>query len=178
MKFIEALKLRSKLSFLFFLITFGLISVSILGFIQLNRMKENIDNLYFGSLVPVTELNSIIQTYSNDLSNIVYKSARLETSSEETSREIIKSIDFINTKWKTYESHFKRDEELQYLGYVEVEIAKTNHYFERLAQLAKENTPFDRVNIDVLEKKIAYIHGVIKKLLKYEEDIAYYERKY
>ena len=54
MKFIEALKLRSKLLFLFVLITLGLISIGIVGYTNMNSMKKNIDAVYFGSLVPVT----------------------------------------------------------------------------------------------------------------------------
>ena len=40
MKFIEALKLRSKLFFLFILITLGLVSVGVMGFTHINAMKK------------------------------------------------------------------------------------------------------------------------------------------
>nr|MDA3908088.1 MCP four helix bundle domain-containing protein [Sulfurimonas sp.] len=63
MQFIEALKLRSKLFFLFMLITMGLILIGIMGYLNINSMKKNLDSLYFGSLVPVTELNEILQIY-------------------------------------------------------------------------------------------------------------------
>ena len=55
MHFIEALKLRSKLFFLFILVTIGLIMVGVMGAVNINSMKKNLDSLYFGSLVPVTE---------------------------------------------------------------------------------------------------------------------------
>ena len=69
MKFIEALKLKSKLFFLFILITIGLIILAVMGTININSMKKNVDSLYFGSLVPVTELNKIVQIYHGDLLN-------------------------------------------------------------------------------------------------------------
>ena len=40
MQFIEALKLRSKLFFLFILITIGLFSIGIMGAININKMKK------------------------------------------------------------------------------------------------------------------------------------------
>lgn len=39
MQFVEALKLKNKLFFLFMLITVGLISIGVLGSIYLNSMK-------------------------------------------------------------------------------------------------------------------------------------------
>ena len=177
MQFIEALKLRSKLFFLFVLITVGLLSVGVMGTIHLNSMKKNIDGLYFGSLVPVTELNEIIQTYHEGLASSVYKAYRLEISPSQTSSEIESSLKYINKKWKNYESHFKRDYERDYLEYTAQEIQKTNHYFLQIYKAAKNGQDMSKVNINQLEKKVSLIHSVIQKLIKYEVDVANYERK-
>ena len=177
MQFIEALKLRHKLFFLFILITMGLISVGVIGSMHLNSMKKNIDKLYFGSLVPVTELNEIIQIYHNGLANSVYKASRLEISPSQTSLEIQHSIKEIRKKWKSYESHFKRDEELDYLGYTTLEIKRTNEYFLKIYKVAKGGKDLTRIKLSILEKKVSYIHNVIQKLIKYEVDVAHYERK-
>ncbi len=177
MQFIEALKLRNKLFFLFILITMGLISVGVIGSMHLNSMKKNIDKLYFGSLVPVTELNEIIQIYHNGLANSVYKASRLEISPSQTSLEIQHAIKEIRKKWKSYESHFKRDEELNYIGYTTLEIKHTNEYFLKIYKVAKEGKDLTRIKLSILEKKVSYIHNVIQKLIKYEVDVAHYERK-
>ncbi|SFV60813.1 diguanylate cyclase (GGDEF domain) with PAS/PAC sensor [hydrothermal vent metagenome] len=177
MQFIEALKLRNKLFFLFILITMGLISVGVIGSMHLNSMKKNIDKLYFGSLVPVTELNEIIQIYHNGLANSVYKASRLEISPSQTSLEIQHAIEEIRKKWKSYESHFKRNEELDYLGYTTLEIKHTNEYFLKIYKVAKEGKDLTRIKLSILEKKVSYIHNVIQKLIKYEVDVAHYERK-
>ena len=126
MQFIEALKLRSKLFFLFILITIGLFSIGIIGAININSMKKNLDALYFGSLVPVTELNELLQTYHKGLASSLYKSKHGEISSSQISNELEHSLNKINQLWKTYESHFKRDEELQYVEYVALEIKVVN----------------------------------------------------
>ncbi|MDF1882698.1 diguanylate cyclase [Sulfurimonas sp. SAG-AH-194-C21] len=177
MQFIEALKLRNKLFFLFILITMGLISVGIIGSMHLNSMKKNIDKLYFGSLVPVTELNEIIQIYHNGLASSVYKASRLEISPSQSSFEIQYSIKEIRKKWKAYESHFKRDDELDYLGYVALEIKHANEYFLKIYKVAKEGKDLTRINLSLLEKKVSYIHNIIQKLIKYEVDVAHYERR-
>ncbi len=177
MQFIEALKLRSKLFFLFILITVGLISAGIIGSMHLNSMKKNIDRLYFGSLVPVTELNEIIQIYHNGLASSVYKASRLEISPSQSSSEIKHALQEINNKWKSYESHFKRDDELEYLGYAALEITHTNEYFLKIYRVAKEGKDLSKINLSNLERKVSYIHNIIQKLIKYEVDVAHYERK-
>ena len=177
MQFIEALKLRNKLFFLFILITMGLISIGIIGSMHLNSMKKNIDKLYFGSLVPVTELNEIIQIYHNGLASSVYKASRLTISPSQSSLEIEHSIKEIRKKWKSYESHFKRDAELEYLEYTALEIKHTNEYFLRIYKAAKEGKDLTRINLSILERKVSYIHNIIQKLIKYEVDVAHYERK-
>ena len=165
MKFIEALKLRSKLLFLFILVTLGLIVIAIIGTININEMKKNIDSLYFGSLVPVTELNEIIQIYDGELPAVVFKAKSSEINSDEAYSKIKNSISKIENIWKSYESHFKRDEELQYVEYVSLEINNTNLYFQKLLKYAKDEKKFKKVSITLLEKKIRHIHQTIKKLI-------------
>jgi|GEM_PF-344843 len=177
MQFIEALKLRSKLFFLFILITVGLLAVGVVGTLHINAMKKNIDNLYFGSLVPVTELNDIILTYNSGLSGSVYKAVREEQSPAETLLKIQNSLENIETKWFTYASHFKRDDELEYVNYVATEIENTNRYFEKIVTLVQQGKSLNALNVKILQKKVSFINSVIQRLIKYEVSIAEYERK-
>ncbi len=176
MQFIEALKLRSKLFFLFLLITMGLVLVGVIGSINLNSMKKNLDSLYFGSLVPVTELNEILQVYHVDIANTIYKAKNSEISSFQTSSHIQNAILNIGVQWKNYVTHFKRDEELQYVEYAAVEIKKTNAYFKNILDLYKDENSYRDISIDEFNKHILHIHEIIKKLINYESDIAKYER--
>lgn len=177
MKFIEALKLRSKLLFLFLLVTIGLVLVSIVGAINMNAMKKNIDSLYFGSLVPVTELSEILHIYNGDLPSIIYKAKSDNIASSQISSQINNSIKTIEQKWQSYQSHFKRDEELQYVEYVFLEISSINKYFLKIVKLNEKGTPLKNISSEILEKKISHIYLIIKKLIKYEIDVARYERK-
>ncbi len=177
MQLIEAFKLRSKLSFLFILITFGLISIVIMGRLHIEAMKKNIDNVYFGSLVPVTELNEIVQTYNNRLFNTIYQSKRQEITPTQTTHEIHSDLKYIENKWKIYESHFKRDNEKKYDIYVGLEIKNINNYFTRIYRVTKNGRDLKALNINILERKIALINTVLEKLIHYEVDMASYERK-
>ncbi len=177
MHFIEALKLKSKLFFLFLLITIGLVSVGIMGSLNINAMKKNIDAVYFGSLVPVAELNEILQTYHTGLSSTIYQGRHEEISSSQISTQIENALLKINKIWSKYESHFKRDEELQYVEYVASEILAINNYFYRLLKASSEGKSMQLVSVNNLQKYVSHIDSVIQKLIKYELDVAKYERK-
>ena len=177
MQFIEALKLKSKLFFLFIFITLGLIAVGIMGAINIDSMKKNQDSLYFGSLIPVTELNEILETYHSGLATTLYKAKGFEISPSQISSELELSMKKINKIWKKYESHYKMQEELQYVNYVASEIKNTNRYFTKMLAVSRQNIDMSNLSLLLLEKKVSQIHLVIQKLINYEVDIASYERK-
>ena len=177
MKFIEALKLKSKLFFLFILITMALVVIGFMGSIYIQSMKKNMDALYFGSLVPVTELNEIINTYNINLSGTVYKASRGEVSPSEVSSNLENALFSIKRKWKTYESHFKREEEMQYVSYASKEIKSVNFYFSRVLQAVLNGKDLKNISIKNLEKNIEHVNRVIQKLIRYEVKVARYERK-
>jgi len=177
MQFIETLRLQSRLFFLFILITMGLIAVGVLGTMHINAMKKNIDALYFGSLVPVIEINDIIQIYNNELSNAIHKSVRDELTPDEILLQIMQSVKKTDKIYASYMSHFKRKHEIEYSEYVAAEIEATNSYFMQIYTLVREGKNLKKLNINLLEKKVSAINLILQKLIKYEVDVAYYERQ-
>ncbi|MDD2790904.1 MAG: diguanylate cyclase [Sulfurimonas sp.] len=177
MHFIEALKLKSKLFFLFLFITLGLIVIGILGAMNTSSMKKNLDALYFGSLIPVTELNEILQTYHNGLANNIYFARDMRMSPSELFSQTQNATFKINTLWQSYEKHFKRDNEVQYVEYTAHEIEIINNYFTQLSNAAMNGGNMGKVSLSTLEYKISRIHNVVQKLISYEVKIAQYERK-
>jgi len=177
MQFIEALKLRSKLFFLFIMITIGLVGVGIIGAINIDSMKKNIDSLYFGSLVPVTELNEIVRTYHSGLAATLYKAKNGEMSSQEATSNLENSLKKINKQWKNYEDHFKRDEELEYVEYVSYEIKTVNKHFLKLLGNFRSNFDASKISMSTTEKYVFHISNVLQKLINYEVEIAQYGRK-
>lgn len=176
MQVIKRLKLKNKLFFLFLLITFGLLSIGVLGVMHIESMKKNADGLYFGSLVPITELDTILQNYNSTLTRAIYKAHRLEASHDETILIIQNSLKEIQKKWKNYESHFKHEEELEYIEYVSLEMKSINQYFLQIIQVAKEGKNLHNLNVNILEKKVSFISSVIQKLINYEVNVATHER--
>lgn len=177
MQFIETLRLRSKLFFLFLLISFGLIVIGVMGALNINAMKKNIDSVYFGSLVPVTELNEILQTYHNTLANSIYLSKESQMSPSELSSQIQNATFKINNLWDSYEHHFKRDDELQYVEYTSHEVELINEYFNILSTAAMNGSDMSKTSLNTLEHKVSHVHNVIQKLISYEMKIAQYERR-
>ena len=107
----------------------------------------------------------------------VQKATRYEISSSQTASSIEKSLLKIEKIWKEYESHFKRDDELQYLEYATLEIQATNSYFIRILKASLKEVDLSKLSLTVLEKKVSHIDLVIQKLINYEVNIANYERK-
>ena len=177
MKFIEILKLKNKLFFLFFLITLGLISIGAMGTTYVNAMKKNIDALYFGSLIPVTELTDILHDYSNTLALTLYKASRGTISESEVYENMQNALDDIDKKWKSYKSHYKGEDELEYLEYADMELVATQHYFKKIMKLARDDSALRRLSMITLEKNLTTIEQVIQRLLTYEVDVAHYERQ-
>ena len=177
MQFIEALKLKSKLFFLFLLITVGLVTVGVMGTMNINAMKKNMDALYFGSLVPVTELNDVMHTYTSSLSRTVYKSSRHEISPSSIASEIENALFNVNVKWKSYVSHYKREDELQYVDYASLEIESANSYFRLILKAALDGKDLSSISINQLEKRVEHVASVVQKLITYEVSVAQYERK-
>lgn len=177
MNFIETLKLKSKLLFIFVIITIGLIIVGVVGALNLKSMKKNLDSLYFGSLVPVTELSKIIQTYHGTLASTLHKAKDSQISPPEINSRIKDAIGIIEEEWKKYELHFKRDYELSYVAYAAAEIKSTNNYFMGAIESIENGSDVRTLSLSSLEKKISHIHQVINKLITYEVDLAKHERK-
>lgn len=176
MQFIESITLKTKLLLLFILITLGLFSIAILGYLNINSMKKNIDSLYFGSLIPVTELNDIVQVYNENIYFTIHNKKN-EMNPLEVSIQIKEQILSIDKLWKSYTSHFKRYAERNYVEYATKEITATNGYLLKIATLVENDKNVKQELKDAVEKKVLYINTIVKKLIKYEVDMARYDRK-
>ncbi len=178
MAMINQLKLKSKLLFLFFLIFFGVTSISILGYMNISSMKKNLDLLYFGSFIPVNELNTINLEYHQNIKNNIVLILNYEISPDVGSANIRKSLQIIEKEFSKYTAHFKRDEELSYIGFAEKKLKKMDQYFGKvIIFLLNEESQFDQFSVPMLVSKIDEIDNVIEKLLIYEKNMAQYERK-
>ena len=177
MNFVETLKLKNKLFSIFFILVAALLVIGMMGTLNINAMKKNLDSLYFGSFIPVIELNTILQTYHDNLVSTLYRAKEGQIASDEVLLEIKRAIAIIDKEWKNYESHYKRDEEFAYVAYVATEIKEINKFFLIVLEALENGYDVKNLSMIQLEKRVTHVHQVIKKLINYEIDVAKYERK-
>ncbi|MFY9143471.1 diguanylate cyclase domain-containing protein [Sulfuricurvum sp.] len=171
----ESLKLKSKLLYLLLIIGFGLVIVGFVGYLNIQNIKRNIDTLYFGSLIPLSELNSITETYNNDLASPIYRWSNQLLSDEQTSNNISLGIERVNQLWTSYLSHEKRPEEMAYVDYTETQIQNLERYFGEVRSIINNPDRTHPLSLTVLDENIRLIHDTIHQLIAYENAAARYE---
>jgi diguanylate cyclase (GGDEF)-like protein len=172
---VESLKLKSKLLYLLLIVGFGLVVVGFIGYINIQNIKRNMDTLYFSSLLPLSELNSITETYHNDLASSIYRWSNQLLSDEEAIQNISLGLERIDRHWANYISHQKRPEELAYVNYTESQIQSIKEYFSHVRTLINDPDRTLPLSLTTLDENIRLIHGTVHKLIAYENAAAHYE---
>lgn len=171
----ESLKLKSKLLYLLLIVGFGLGIVGFIGYVNIQNIKRNMDTLYFGSLLPLSELNAITETYHNTLASPIYRWNNQLISDEQAVEEISLGLDRIDQLWAEYLSHQKRPEEMAYIDYTESQIERLEHYFIQVRSLITDPGQAHPLSLSTLDHNIRFIHTIIHQLIAYENASARYE---
>jgi diguanylate cyclase (GGDEF)-like protein len=172
----ETLKLKTKLLYLLISVAVGLLVVGFVGYFNLLTMKRNVDTLYFGSMVPLTELTAINTAYHHELESNIYRWREKVISDEEFARNITLGLANIDQMWASYLSHHKRPEELPYVTYADERIDIMKRYFEEIRSLSAQQTQASSVSLITLSDNVTSIHNTIAQLISYEISVAKYER--
>ena len=179
MGLVDALSLKFKLYFLLGLVIFGLLLTGALGYFNLSKMKKNLDALYFGNFIPVSELNEIQKEYNKEIFISFYKLQNDQLIPAEAAEKINISRQKILDTWTSYRSHFKRDYELTYMQYADTEIHRSAEYLNHLstAIITLDNKRLSKLSSKILLNNISHINEVINNIVNYESQMAQYERK-
>lgn len=177
MKFIDTLRLKSKLLFLFILITAGLSFIGIVGTINITSMKQKLDSLYFGSFITVLELDEILDAYHINLQTNIYLAKNNIVNSQQTADVIDQAIKQIDKNWNHYKNQYKSDNELPYVNYATAEIEKSKAYLQEIKQICIDGCDVNKISIKTLISEIAHIDSIINRLRTYEIDNAQFQRK-
>ncbi|MDP3120685.1 MAG: diguanylate cyclase [Sulfuricurvum sp.] len=172
----ETLKLKTKLLYLLISVALGLLIVGFVGYFNLLTMKRNVDTLYFGSMIPLTELSAINTAYHHELESNIYRWREKVISDEEFARNITLGLANIDQMWASYLSHHKRPEEVPYVNYTDERIDIMKRYFEEIRSLSTHQTQASAVSLITLTDNITSIHNTIAQLISYEISVAKYER--
>ncbi len=172
----ESLQLKTKLLYLLLSVALGLIVIGFVGYFNLMTMKKNVDTLYFGSLVPLTELNSINAAYEHELESSIYHWREGLIEDDDLANAITLGLEHTNHLWSRYLSHDKRPEELPYIHYTQTQVDMIKRYFEEIRLLALEHTHRSAISVKTLSDNVTSIHTTISGLISYEIAAAAYER--
>lgn len=170
------MQLKTKLLYLLLSVALGLVVVGFVGYYNLYTMKKNVDTLYFGSLVPLSELGSINDTYHHELEASIYHWNQGLINDDDLAKNISLGQEHVNQMWASYIAHDKRPEELPYIHYTETQIETMQSYFEEIQTLTATDHPHTTISLATLSDNINSIHATISKLITYEISAAQYER--
>ncbi len=171
----KQLKLKSKLLYLLLIVGFGFIAIGLIGYINIQNIKKNMDTLYFGSLLPLSELNAINATYHNDLASSVYRWNNQILSDDQVSEKITTSLERINRLWSSYISHHKRPEEMAYVHYTENQIQIIGNYFIQVRSIINDPNRSHPLSLVMLDENTQSIQNTLAQLIAYENSTAKYE---
>lgn len=172
----ESLQLKTKLLYLLLSVALGLVVVGFVGYLNLLTMKKNVDTLYFGSLIPLSELSSINSAYHHELEASVYRWKEGLIENEDLAQNITLGLEHVDQMWASYLSHHKRPEELPYIHYTEEQIDIMQRYFGEIRSLSLTQTPRSAISVQTLANNISSIHNTVSQLVSYEMAAAKYER--
>lgn len=171
----ESLQLKTKLLYLLLSVALGLVVVGFVGYINLLTMKKNVDTLYFGSLIPLGELNSINTAYHHDLEANIYRWKEGLISDDDLAQNITLGLEHVDQMWASYLSHHKRPQELPYIHYTEEQIEIMKRYFEEIRSLVFNHTSRSAISVVTLADNTSSIHNTVSQLIAYETATATYE---
>jgi diguanylate cyclase (GGDEF)-like protein len=172
---VKSLKLKTKLLYLLLLVGFGLVVVGLIGYINIQNIKKNMDTLYFGSLLPLSELNMINSTYHNDIASSIYRWNNQLLSDAQVSDNILQGLEKINNLWASYISHHKRPEEMAYVNYTEAQIQSIGNYFTQVRSLINDPDRSHPLSLITMDENIQSIQNILSQLIAYENAAAKYE---
>lgn len=167
-------KLRSLL--LTTLIGLGLLSVFLVEHQQ--SSEYDIKTLYFGSLLPINNLNEILIVLEGDVALKIYEKKVFPTHLNELAFHLRRSAKKIKTLWKDYATHYKSNKEKPFVSHVDLMMQALDSYILNLSQkVHKLNAKETGISLSALSQGINKLHKLIKELISYELRLAQATRK-
>lgn len=170
MSFLHQLALRTKLLILTFFILSSLSIIAGVGFHNIETMKQQLDRLYFGALMPTTQLHTILHLYRDRI-----EIALLRDQDAPAAHSVPHALTEIKKNWHAYASSYKEPSELPFVAYT----AKRIESSERAVLEVIENcdTSCSQERIVAMLKALEPTQQALLDLIRYENDVAQYERQ-
>jgi diguanylate cyclase (GGDEF)-like protein len=158
------------------LVGFGSLTYSL--FKHQEQSEYHIKTLYFGSLLPVSNLKELLLTLERDVTLKLHKVHLGEQSSEHLNKLLTKSDQKIMKLWHDYATKYKSDKEKAFIAHVDLKMQNLHQY---LVQLAMDtsfiHTAAASDTLKTFSQGSKVINKLISKLIQYELDLAHASRK-
>ena len=169
---------QQKLLFLLFTMLFGLATLSYLLYKHQNASEYHIKTLYFGSLLPVSNLKEILLLIEGDVALKVYEKRAHPENLEYLAFSLRKTDKKIMSLWKEYATRYKSKEEKAFVALVDLRMHELHNYILELAQKAVLLKAKDTgISFKNLSEGTEAINKLIKQLISYELQAAQMIRK-
>lgn len=167
--------IQKELALLIFFVFLGFATIAYLSYQNMNKMKKNLDLVYFGSYIQVVKLKSIKEAYYDDLLETVIKVKKGLIGKDEALFILSQTTKTVQDNWNYYRFSYKTDDEQPIIAHANAQIEAS----------LKEITAIQGIIASGNQKKIdaiAYEHilrvtdniaNALNPLIEYENDSAY-----
>jgi diguanylate cyclase (GGDEF)-like protein len=170
MSLINRFSLKNKLIILSLFILGSLIGIATVGYSNITSMKKNLDDLYFGSLIPIATLNNIANIYNHEIKDTLYENDHLTPN---FSRTLVK----INTLWNSYTQSYKEEKELPYIEYTSQLILQNETNLLEMMEHCLQGCSAQEINTMHLLQDIKALQTALDNLIHYENEVTQYQRQ-
>ncbi|MBN2894486.1 MAG: diguanylate cyclase [Campylobacterales bacterium] len=170
MSFLHRLSFKAKLLILTFFILISLAIIAGVGFQNIQSMKERLDRLYFGALMPTTQLHTMLHLYRDRVEITLLRAPELPAL-----HGISVALSEIKKNWHDYASSYKEPGERPFIDYTSGLIESSERAV--LSLLESCGTSCSDASVHALLKILEPTQQALLDLIRYENDVARFERQ-
>lgn len=169
---------NNKLLFLLITMILGMGGLSFSLFKHQEASEYHIKTLYFGSLLPISNLKEILLLVQRDVALKVYEKRANPINLDDLAWNLKKRDKEIMRLWKDYATRYKSNDEKAFVSHVDLKMQELHRYILELSQRVLLLRSKNRViSFKALSNGTNAINELIKKLINYELALAGAMRK-
>jgi len=164
-------KLKKSLNLLLITISFGLLFIGSIGFVNVTSMKSNLDDVYENSLVPVANITKMASLYYNELQEPLFSYFLGLSEKENTIEKMQKGLVSIRNIWAQYAANIRSFSKNE-VERMSLEIDVTNKYYERAIVHLSSNQKAQEISVEIIAKNTEIVKALIEKIVTSEVEYA------
>lgn len=167
--------IKKELGLLIFFVFLGFATIAYLSYQNMNKMKKNLDLVYFGSYIQIVKLKNIKEAYYDDLLESLIKSKRGLISNREAVMAIDKTEKDIEENWNYYRFSYKTEDELASIQKADKELHQSLDKIESIKKIiaSGETKKIDAISYEEMLMLVDKVADTLDPLVEHENDAAY-----